>query len=114
MRRRPHQRQDGAIAYRNSQWRSGGDLTSADGTPSPTWEQVVVTGKARARIRRYVRGERREKFTKLGQAMLDRAFRDVGYSIDQEKAEAVLEKFDADPWTNLSGWSVVVRSRCRR
>ena len=76
-------------------------LTSADGTPSPTWEQVVVTGKARARIRRYVRGERREEFTKLGQAMLDRAFRDVGYSIDQEKAEAVLEKFDAESMDEL-------------
>ncbi|RZO35125.1 MAG: bifunctional (p)ppGpp synthetase/guanosine-3',5'-bis(diphosphate) 3'-pyrophosphohydrolase [Rhodospirillaceae bacterium] len=76
-------------------------LTSADGTPSPTWEQVVVTGKARARIRRYVRGERREEFTKLGQAMLDRAFRDVGYSIDQEQAEAVLEKFDAESMDEL-------------
>ena len=78
-------------------------LTSADGTPSPTWEQVVVTGKARARIRRYVRGERREEFTKLGQAMLDRAFRDVGYSIDQEQAEAVLEKFDAESMDELVG-----------
>ena len=76
-------------------------LTSADGTPSPTWEQVVVTGKARARIRRYVRGERREEFTKLGQAMLDRAFRDVGYFIDQEQAEAVLEKFDAESMDEL-------------
>ena len=76
-------------------------LTSADGTPSPTWEQVVVTGKARARIRRYVRGERREEFTKLGQAMLDRAFRDVGYSIDQEQTEAVLEKFDAESMDEL-------------
>ena len=76
-------------------------LTSADGTPSPTWEQVVVTGKARARIRRYVRGERREEFTKLGQAMLDRAFRDVGYSKDQEQEEAVLEKFDAESMDEL-------------
>ena len=76
-------------------------LTSADGTPSPTWEQVVVTGKARARIRRYVRGERREEFTKLGQAMLDRAFRDVGYSIDQEQAESVPEKFDAESMDEL-------------
>ena len=76
-------------------------LTSADGTPSPTWEQVVVTGKARARIRRYVRGERREEFTKLGQAMLDRAFRDVGYAKDQEHAEAVLEKFDAESMDEL-------------
>lgn len=76
-------------------------LTSADGTPSPTWEQLVVTGKARARIRRYVRGERREEFTKLGQAMLDRAFRDVGYSNDQEPSQAALDKFDAESMDDL-------------
>ena len=45
-------------------------LTSMDGTPSPTWEQWVVTGKARARIRRYVRSERRDEFTKLGHCLL--------------------------------------------
>ncbi|MGA0393700.1 MAG: RelA/SpoT family protein [Rhodospirillales bacterium] len=76
-------------------------LTSADGTPSPTWEQLVVTGKARARIRRYVRGERREEFTKLGQAMLDRAFRDVGYANDQEPSQAALDKFGAESMDDL-------------
>ena len=76
-------------------------LTSADGTPSPTWEQLVVTGKARARIRRYVRGERRDEFTKLGQAMLDRAFRDVGYANDQDPSPAVLDKFDAESMDEL-------------
>ncbi|NBP71857.1 MAG: bifunctional (p)ppGpp synthetase/guanosine-3',5'-bis(diphosphate) 3'-pyrophosphohydrolase, partial [Alphaproteobacteria bacterium] len=76
-------------------------LTSADGTPSPTWEQLVVTGKARARIRRYVRGERREEFTKLGQAMLDRAFRDVGYSNDQGPSQAALDKFGAESMDDL-------------
>ena len=55
----------------------------------------------RARIRRYVRGERREEFTKLGQAMLDRAFRDVGYSSGQEQAQAVLENFDAESMDEL-------------
>ena len=54
-------------------------LTSANGAPSPMWEQWVVTGKARARIRRYIRAEQREEFMKLGRAMLDRAFRAVSY-----------------------------------
>tara|TARA_B100000676_G_scaffold307230_1_gene365201 strand:- start:835 stop:1680 length:846 start_codon:yes stop_codon:yes gene_type:complete len=71
-------------------------LTSADGTPSPTWEQLVVTGKARARIRRYIRGERREEFTKLGRAMLERAFRNVGYSDDHEPSPSLLERFDVE------------------
>ena len=76
-------------------------LTSADGTPSPTWEQWVVTGKARARIRRYVRGERREEFTKLGQAMLDRALRDVGYAGDDDLSPTLLNRFDAESADDL-------------
>jgi GTP pyrophosphokinase len=77
-------------------------LTSADGTPSPTWEQWVVTGKARARIRRYVRSERREEFTKLGQAMLDRAFREIGYSPEGYPPRTVLDHFHADSSDTLA------------
>jgi GTP diphosphokinase / guanosine-3',5'-bis(diphosphate) 3'-diphosphatase len=77
-------------------------LTSADGTPSPTWEQWVVTGKARARIRRYVRGERREEFTKLGYAMLDRAYREIGYTPDTGPSQIVLNHFSADSADDLA------------
>lgn len=77
-------------------------LTSADGTPSPTWEQWVVTGKARARIRRYVRGERREEFTKLGYAMLDRAYREIGYTPDGGTPQIVLNHFSADSADDLA------------
>jgi GTP diphosphokinase / guanosine-3',5'-bis(diphosphate) 3'-diphosphatase len=77
-------------------------LTSADGTPSPTWEQWVVTGKARARIRQYVRSERREEFTKLGYALLDRAYREVGYVPDGETSQTVLKRFNADSPDDLA------------
>ena len=91
-------RVNGKMAPLRTEIRNGDQveiLTSLDGTPSPTWEQLVVTGKARARIRRYVRGERRNEFTKLGQAMLDRAFLDIGYSQAQEPSQKVLEEFNA-------------------
>ncbi|MEC7488551.1 MAG: bifunctional (p)ppGpp synthetase/guanosine-3',5'-bis(diphosphate) 3'-pyrophosphohydrolase [Pseudomonadota bacterium] len=77
-------------------------LTSADGTPSPTWEQWVVTGKARARIRRYVRSERREEFTKLGQAMLERAYRDVGRPPGFVPPSSVLKEFNAESLDDLA------------
>jgi guanosine-3',5'-bis(diphosphate) 3'-pyrophosphohydrolase len=77
-------------------------LTSVDGTPSPTWEQWVVTGKARARIRRYVRSERRDEFTKLGQAMLDRAFRALGHSPDEAPPPDGLDYFNADSMDDLA------------
>ncbi len=69
-------------------------VTSENGTPSPLWEQWVVTGKARARIRRYVRGEQREEFMQLGRAMLDRALREAGYTQYFEPPPDVLAKFD--------------------
>jgi len=77
-------------------------LTSADGTPSPTWEQWVVTGKARARIRQYVRSERREEFTKLGYALLDRAYREIGYVPDGTPSQSVLKRFNAESPDDLA------------
>src|SRR5258705_1748105 len=37
-------------------------ITSKAQTPSPTWERFVVTGKARARIRRFVRTQQRAQY----------------------------------------------------
>ncbi|HVH80280.1 MAG TPA: RelA/SpoT family protein, partial [Stellaceae bacterium] len=37
-------------------------VTSKAQTPSPTWERFVVTGKARARIRRYIRTQQRTQY----------------------------------------------------
>jgi len=62
-------------------------------TPSPTWERFVVTGKARAKIRRFVRLREREQYAQLGQAMLDRAFKDEGYDISTKALEQVLKNF---------------------
>ncbi len=47
--------------------------------PSPTWEQFVVTGKARSRIRRFVRGKERDEYIQLGKAIVERAFVQAGF-----------------------------------
>ena len=77
-------------------------LTSTDGTPSPTWENWVVTGKARAHIRRYIRSERREEFMKLGHAMLDRAFREIGFTPEEAPSKTVLTHFKVETADELS------------
>jgi GTP pyrophosphokinase len=76
-------------------------LTSTDGTPSPTWENWVVTGKARARIRQFIRGERREEFVKLGHAMLDHAYREIGYTPEEDPPQKALKHFGADTLDGL-------------
>ena len=49
-------------------------VTSHTQTPSPAWERFVITGKARTRIRKFVRQQQRSQFLELGKSLLKRAF----------------------------------------
>ena len=62
-------------------------LTARGGTPSPAWERFVVTGKARARIRRFLTQQMREQNRDSGKSMLAKAFRQEGV----DGSEKVLE-----------------------
>ena len=53
-------------------------MTSRGGTPSPQWSRFVVTGKAQARIRRYVQQQQRQQFLDAGRSALVKAFRQDG------------------------------------
>jgi len=76
-------------------------VTSKVPTPSPTWERFVVTGKARARIRRFVRTQQRQQYLDLGKAILQKAFRQEGHEFAEKALEDVLKKFDADEIEDL-------------
>lgn len=49
--------------------------TSKNQTPSPNWERFVVTGKAKTRIRRFIRMQQQEEYLNLGKAMLHKIFK---------------------------------------
>src|SRR6267143_2021586 len=66
-------------------------VTSKAQTPSPTWERFVVTGKARARIRRFIRTQQREQYHDLGKAILQKAFRHDGHDLAEKHIEPVLK-----------------------
>jgi GTP pyrophosphokinase len=68
-------------------------ITSRAQTPSPTWERFVVTGKARARIRKFIRSKEREQYLQLGRSILDRAFKEEGYEYSNKALEGVLKNF---------------------
>src|SRR5579872_3455037 len=53
-------------------------MTARGGTPSPQWERFVVTGKARARIRRFIHQQQRQQHLDAGRAELAKAFRQEG------------------------------------
>ena len=68
-------------------------LTSKAQTPSPDWEQFVVSGKAKARIRRFIHLKEREQFGQLGRQMLQKAFREEDYEFSNKALDGVLKKF---------------------
>lgn len=68
-------------------------ITSKAQTPNPTWERFVVTGKARARIRRFIRIQQRAQYVDLGRAILNRAFKQEGYDYSEKALEGVIKIF---------------------
>lgn len=60
--------------------------------PSPEWEGFVVTGKARAHIRRRVRSEAHEEYAKLGQEILAKMFAKEGYDLTDDGLDAASKK----------------------
>ena len=69
-------------------------ITSKAQHPSPTWERFVVTGKARARIRRFIRTQQRAQYLDLGRAIVQKAFRQDGHEFAERPLEPVLKTFN--------------------
>ena len=60
--------------------------------PPAAWEQVVVTGKARAAIRRATRAAIRKQYSGLGTRILERAFERAGRAFSKENLKPVLHR----------------------
>jgi GTP pyrophosphokinase len=76
-------------------------VTSSAQKPSPEWEGFVVTGKARAHIRRRVRAEARTEYIKLGHEILEKTFSKEGYELTDKGLNGILEKFTLDTLDDL-------------
>jgi guanosine-3',5'-bis(diphosphate) 3'-pyrophosphohydrolase len=66
-------------------------MTARGGTPSPQWERFVVTGKARARIRRFVQQQQRDHYRDQGRTVLAKAFRQDGLDGSERVLEGALK-----------------------
>lgn len=60
--------------------------------PSAAWEQMNVTGKARAAIRRYLRNAEKLEHQRMGRAIPEKAFRDAGHEFSEKALSAALKK----------------------
>ena len=84
--------------------------------PSTEWERFVVTGKAKAAIRRYVRAYKREQFITLGQEILERLFKGESLEFSEKGLVNVLPNFEAETIDDIyakvgegivTGWDVL-------
>ena len=71
-------------------------LTSKAQHPSTEWDRFVVTGKAKAAIRRYVRAYKRDQFITLGQQLLERTFKGENLEFSEKGLVNVLPNFEAE------------------
>lgn len=77
-------RVNGAIVPLRHRFRSGDTIeimTNAQQRPSKDWLEFVVTSKAKAKIRSYVRTEQRRRSTEIGRDMLEKELRKAGISL---------------------------------
>ncbi|GJE16763.1 RelA/SpoT family protein [Methylobacterium marchantiae] len=69
------------------------EIARADGqSPPAAWESLVVTGKARAAIRRATRSAVRRQYAGLGRQILDRAFERAAKSLSEDKLRGALPR----------------------
>ncbi|MES9832519.1 MAG: bifunctional GTP diphosphokinase/guanosine-3',5'-bis pyrophosphate 3'-pyrophosphohydrolase [Candidatus Thiodiazotropha sp. DIVDIV] len=71
-------------------------INSETAGPSPAWLNFVVTGKARANIRSYLKNLQDQEAVNLGKRLLERELNLISLKldeIDQEQVEKVLEEF---------------------
>ncbi|MGE5624875.1 MAG: bifunctional GTP diphosphokinase/guanosine-3',5'-bis pyrophosphate 3'-pyrophosphohydrolase [Bacillota bacterium] len=71
-------------------------ITAPNGRPNPAWLNFVVTAKARANIRHYLKNLRREDAVELGKRMLERALAALSLKlgrIPDAQLDAVVQEF---------------------
>ena len=85
---------DGRIVQLRTELENGDQveiITSRSAQPSPAWERFVVTGKARARIRRFLRNKRRDETIDKGRQAITKLARAEHRHVTDKALENALE-----------------------
>jgi len=78
-------------------------IRSENQTPSPTWENFVVTGRARSAIRRFIRQQERSEYVALGRQIIDQTFISEGHEVNDKMLESVLSSTKRKDLDDLLG-----------
>ncbi len=67
-------------------------LRSTAQQPSPNWLSFVITGKAKAAIRRFIRHKKKDEYQDLGRTLLERAFKLEKRDLNDKALKACAKK----------------------
>ncbi len=79
-------------------------LTSDWSRPNPTWLDHVLTGKARANIRSFLKNQQHHEAVAFGERLLDRALQSSGAdmeSLSEQQKQALLDVLKLGSWDSL-------------
>ncbi len=76
-------------------------VTQKGSVPSLQWERFVVTGKARARIRKFLRTQQRAEYIVLGRNLLERTFKQEGLDYSEKLIDPIYSQFQAQSIEDL-------------
>ena len=79
-------------------------LTSKWGRPSPSWLDYVVTSKARAHIRQFLKNLQRGESVSLGERLLEKALTDIGIDpavVSDVQKKELLKNLKLKRWADL-------------
>lgn len=68
-------------------------LTSKTQTPSLEWERFVVTAKAKAAIRRFIRNQKKTQFMELGKSLIQNLYKENKQAFNEKEIENVASYF---------------------
>ncbi|MBA4118578.1 MAG: bifunctional (p)ppGpp synthetase/guanosine-3',5'-bis(diphosphate) 3'-pyrophosphohydrolase [Candidatus Puniceispirillum sp.] len=75
--------------------------TSKTQVPSPSWERIVRTGKARAYIRRFIRTQQRGQYVTLGRSLLQKEFSSARIDLHEKELEGLLSHYKLETLEDL-------------
>jgi GTP diphosphokinase / guanosine-3',5'-bis(diphosphate) 3'-diphosphatase len=61
-------------------------------TPSPLWQQIAVTGRAKAEIRRFIKHAQHDEHVRFGRKILEKEFADSGQELTDKAIQSVAKK----------------------
>lgn len=64
-------------------------ITSDIQVPNPVWEEFVMTGKAKSQIKRFIRAQKTEEYTKLGKSLVAKKFKEAKKTIKVQDLKSI-------------------------